>query len=168
MSNILNTLKELSVGDDALLTLSYSEGADVWHINESHVEETVGETSTADKLAALLASPVPVFGSWGDTVEGADILNEMRANGSLDDYERGDYCFEEYLRGVLADTIYDNEYSLEYSTEQYDYKRGRCEISLNVRVRAKDVAALGGNADALVSGFDVAVKTSAGTLTLNP
>jgi hypothetical protein len=28
---------------------------------------------------------------------------------------------------------------LEYSTTQYDYKRGRCDISAEVRVRAGDL-----------------------------
>ena len=167
MSNIVNTLNELNVENDALLNLSYTEGADVWHINESHVEDTVAETFTANRFAGLLASNVPVFGNWGDVVDGADILNEMRANGALDDYERGDYAFEEYISNLLAETIYDNEYSLEYSTEQYDYKRGRCDISVNVRVRAADVIALGDAADSIVSGFEVSVKTPAGTLTLN-
>ncbi len=166
MSNIVNTLNELNVGSDALLNLSYTEGADVWHINESHVEETVAETFTANKLAGLLASSVPVFGNWGEVTDGADILNEMRTNGALDDYDLEGW-FDEYLAELLATTIYDNEYSLEYSTEQYDYKRGRCDISVNVRVRAADVIALGAAADSVVSGFEVSVKTPAGTLTLN-
>jgi len=167
MSNIVNTLKELNVGNDALLSLSYTEGADVWHINESHVEETVAETETASMLGGILASGVPVFGNWGEVSDGGDILNEMRANGALDDYERGEEYFEEYITEKLQETIYDNEYSLEYSTEQYDYKRGRCDISVNVRVRAADVVALATGADSFVSGFEVSVKTPAGTLTLN-
>ena len=172
MGNFVNKLRELGVQDNDYVTLTYTEGADVWHINESHVEETIGETETAGMLAGLLATGVPVYSNWGDPSEGGDILNEMRANDALDDYERGDECFDEYLTEVLATTVYENEYSLEYSTQQYDYKRGRCEISTTVRVRAGDLYSLDGDTtsfvtvDSIVSGFETSVETDNGTLTL--
>ena len=68
MSDIVNTLRELNVSEDDVVTLSYSEGADVWHINESHVQESVGETGTASMLAGLLVSPVPVYTSQRNSV----------------------------------------------------------------------------------------------------
>ena len=75
MSDIVNTLRELNVSEDAIVTLSYSEGADVWHINESHVQESVGETSTANMLAGLLASPVPVYSGYGEVSEGNEVCH---------------------------------------------------------------------------------------------
>ena len=168
MSDIVNKLRELNVSDEDYVTLSYSEGADVWHINESHVEEAVSETNTASMLGNLLASGVTV----SDTYSNGDILDEMRSNGLLEDYER-EGGFEDYLTEQLVSTIYDGEYSLEYSTEQYDYKRGRCDISTTVRVMAADLYKFDDNessfmsADSVVSGFNVSVQTPAGTLTLN-
>jgi len=168
MSDIVNKLRELNVSDENYVTLSYTEGTDVWHINESHVEEAVSETSTASMLGSLLASGVTV----SDTYSEGDILAEMRCNGLLEDYER-EGGFEDYLTEQLVSTIYDGEYSLEYSTEQYDYKRGRCDISTTVRVRAADLYEIDDNessfvsADSIVSGFEVSVQTPAGTLTLN-
>lgn len=168
MSNITNTLRELNVVDGAYVTLRYTEGADVWHINDSHVEDAVGETSTAALLAGLLASGVTV----SDTYSEGDLLGEMRSNGLLDDYDR-EGGFEDYLTEQLVSTIYDGEYSLEYSTEQYDHKRGRCDISTTVRVRAGDLYELSDDtssfvsADSVVRGFDVSVQTPAGTLTLS-
>tara|TARA_R110002110_G_scaffold84345_1_gene219117 strand:- start:134 stop:664 length:531 start_codon:yes stop_codon:yes gene_type:complete len=176
MGDFVNRLRELGVEDDSCVTLSYSEGCEVWHINESHVQESVAETETAAMVAGLLASGVPVYGSYGDPVEGSDILNEMRAQDVLDDYDRGDECFEDYLTEKLQETIYEGEYSIEYSTEQYDYKRGRCEISAEVRVLAgdlyaADVATAGRfqffEATSFVRGFSVSVKTENGTLTLD-
>jgi hypothetical protein len=176
MSDFVNRLRELGVEDDGCVTLSYSEGCDVWHINESHVEESVAETETAAMVAGLLTSGVPVYGNYGEVSDGNDILNEMRAQNVLEDYDRGDECFEEFLTEKLQETIYDGEYSIEYSTEQYDYKRGRCDISTEVRVRAGDLyaadAATAGrlqffDASSFVSGFDVSVATKNGTLTLN-
>lgn len=176
MGDFVNKLRELSVEDDACVTLSYSEGCEVWHINDSHVQESVSETETAAMIAGLLVSGVPVYSNWGEVSEGNDILNDMRSNDELEEYERGDECFEDYLTERLQSTIYDGEYALEYSTTQYDYKRGRCEISATVRVRAGDLyaaeAAESGRlqffeADSLVSGFEVSVDTPNGTLTLN-
>tara|TARA_R110000824_G_C14865730_1_gene641734 strand:+ start:66 stop:587 length:522 start_codon:yes stop_codon:yes gene_type:complete len=173
MSDIINKLRELNVNDEDYVTLNYSEGAEVWHINESHVEDAVGETSTASMLAGLLASGVAVADKYNSD---GDILVEMRSNGLLDDYERGEEYFQDYLTGKLQETIYDGEYALAYSTEQYDYKRGRCDISTEVRVQAgklyaADTATAGRfqsfTADSFVRGFDVSVKTPAGTLTLS-
>ena len=169
MSDIVDTLRELNIGTEDFVTLSYTEGCDVWHINESHVEESVAETSTASLLAGLLASGVTVADTYGEN----DILDEMRSEGLLDEYERGEEYFEEYLTEKPQETIYEGEYALHYSTEQYDYKRGRCDISTTVRVKAGDLfdydekACLAFlNADALVRGFELSVKTPAGILTL--
>ena len=176
MGDFVNRLRELGVEDDGYVTLSYSEGCEVWHINESHVQESVAETATASMLAGLLVSGVPVYSNYGKPSEGGDILNEMRASDLLDDYDRGEEYFEEYVTEKLQETIYDGEYSVEYSTEQYDYKRGRCDISTEVQVRAGDLyageAATSGRLqfftpDSFVSGFNVSVETKNGTLTLN-
>ena len=176
MGDFINKLRELGVEDDGTVTLSYSEGCEVWHINESHVQESVAETETAAMLAGLLVSGVPVYSNYGTPSEGGDILNEMRAQDVLEDYERGEEYFEEDITEKLQETIYDGEYSIEYSTEQYDYKRGRCDISTEVRVRAGDLyaadAATAGrlqffDASSFVRGFNVSVKTENGTLTLD-
>ena len=176
MSDIVNKLRELGVKDDGCVTLSYSEGCEVWHINESHVQESVAETETAAMVAGLLAGGVPVYSSYGGVSDGNDILNEMRAQDVLEDYERGEECFEDYITEKLQETIYDGEYSVEHSTEQYDYKRGRCDISTEVQVRAGDLyaaeAATAGrlqffDATSFVRGFNVSVVTKNGTLTLN-
>jgi len=176
MGDFINKLRELGVEADGTVTLSYSEGCEVWHINESHVQESVAETETAAMLAGLLVSGVPVYSSYGTPSEGGDILNEMRACDLLDDYERGEEYFEDYLTEKLQETIYDGEYSIEYSTEQYDYKRGRCDISTEVQVLAGDLYAAESastgrfqffSPDSFVSGFTVSVETKNGTLTLN-
>jgi hypothetical protein len=176
MGDFINKLRELGVEDDGCVTLSYSEGCEVWHINDGYVQESVAETSTTTLLAGLLVSGVPVYSRYANASEGNDILNEMRAQDVLEDYERGDECFEDYISEKLQETIYDGEYSVEYSTEQYDYKRGRCDISTEVKVRAGDLyaadAATAGrlqffDASSFVRGFNVSVETKNGTLTLN-
>ena len=175
MSDFSNKLRELGVEDDSFVWLSYNEGCEVWHINESHVQESVAETGTASMLGGLLASGVPVYGTYGSGEPGCDILSEMRDNDLLEDYDYEGW-FGEYLTEKLQETIYDGEYSIEYSTTQYDYKRGRCDISTEVRVRAGDLYAAensalfrfqGFDAGSFVSGFEASVQTKNGTLTLN-
>ena len=160
MSDIIRKLTELGAEETDFITLSFTDGTDVWHINESHVEETVAETSTASMLAGLLVDGVPVYS------HGAAILEDMRFNGALDNYDREGW-FDEYLTDVLTNTIYDGEYGLEYSTQQYDYKRGFCNISTEVQVQVGDLYELADLADSFVSGFDISVETENGTLTLN-
>ncbi len=175
MSDFIDKLRELNVADDDFVTLSFTEGNDVWHCTDSYVQDSVYETETAAMLAGLLSSGVPIYSTWGEATTGADILSEMRFNGLLEDYDYEGW-FEEYLTEKLQESIHEGEYSLEYSTEQYDYKRGRCDISTEIRVRVGDMFAaensddfrfMGFDAGSFVSGFDVSVATKNGTLTLS-
>jgi len=59
MSDFVNRLQEMEVSEDSYVTLSYTEGNDVWHINDGYVADSVAETATAGMLAGLLASGVP-------------------------------------------------------------------------------------------------------------
>ena len=175
MSDLVTRLRELHVDADDCLTLSYSDASEVWHCTDTYVEESVAETDTAAMLAGLLSSGVPVYSAYGSTEPGCDILNEMRDNGLLDDYDYSGWV-EEYLTEKLQETIYEGEYSLEHSTTQYDFKRGRCEISTEIRIKAGDLydmadfeneSAVGVTPASLVTGFEVSVRTNAGTLTLD-
>ena len=65
MSNVINKLRELNVSEDSFLTLSYTEGNDVWHINDGYVNDSVYETETAGYLGNLLASNIPVYSQYG-------------------------------------------------------------------------------------------------------
>ena len=160
MSDIIIKLKELNVDETTFVTLHYSDGTDVWHINESHVEETAAETGTAGQLASALTYGIPVYN------HGSAILEEMRFNGALDEYDHEGW-FKEYLTEVLINTIYDGEYGLDYSTEQYDYKRGFCNVATEVDVQVGDLYALGPEANSLVAGFEVSVPVGNGILTLS-
>lgn len=160
MSSIITTLKVLNVDEDEFIAMTYTDGTNVWHINESHVEETVAETTTAALLAAILVYGIPVY-----TSDGAAILEDLRADGHLDDYDH-EGGFEQYLEDIFVNTIYDQSY-LSYSTTHYDYKRGRCDITASVQVRVGDLYVLEDDADSFIGGFEVSVPTPGGTLTLN-
>ena len=43
MGDFIKKLRELGVESDGTVTLSYSEGCEVWHINDGHVQESVAK-----------------------------------------------------------------------------------------------------------------------------
>jgi len=161
MSNILNTLQNLEVKKDDYVYLNYEERAGVWHIEDNYVEGALRETDTPERLAALLATPgVTVLSRYNE-----DILATMRNEGLLEDYDREGW-FEEYLAEKIREEAYQHDL-LTIATERHDHKRGTCEVSANVKVRAEELFALGATADNITAGFDVLVQTEAGTLRVN-
>ena len=161
MGTINETLRELNVAEDDYVYLNYEDRADVWHISDDYIANALGETETASMLAGLLATPgVVVMSRYED-----DILDSMRSEGMLDDYDHENW-FEEYLTDKIREEAYQYDL-LTISTERHDHKRGTCEVASNVKVKAGELYALGKKADSFVSGFDVVVQTASGTLTLN-
>tara|TARA_Y100000310_G_scaffold341949_1_gene443037 strand:+ start:10733 stop:11215 length:483 start_codon:yes stop_codon:yes gene_type:complete len=159
MSDIVNTLEELNVADDNYVYLNYVDRASVWHISDDHVETALQETSTADILAGALATPgVTVLSRYDE-----DVLANIRDNGLLDDYDR-DGDFEDYLADVIRQEAYELDL-LSISVERHDHKRGTCEVASNIKVTVADLRALD-DADVFTSGWEVAIQTAAGTLTL--
>jgi len=161
MGNIIETLRELNIGEEDFVYLNYEDHASVWHISDDYIEVALNETDTAQRLAALLATPgVRVYSRYED-----DILHEMRELGLLEDYDR-EGGFEDYLTATITAEAYDHDL-LTISTERHDHKRGTCDVAANVKVRAGDLYGLGDSADSFVSAFDVVVQTMNGTLTLS-
>jgi hypothetical protein len=162
MGSIIETLKNLNIEDEAFVYLNYEDSTEVWHISDDYIETALNETNTASMLAGLLVCPgnITVLSRYDE-----DILENMRAEGMLDDYEREGW-FEEYLTDKIREEAYQYDL-LTISTERHDHKRGTCEVASNVKVRAGDLYGLGDRmADAFVAGFDLVVQTDNGLLTL--
>ena len=162
MGTIIKTLRELNVAEDDYVYLNYEESVSVWHITDDYIETALGETTTASMLAGLLVCPgnITVLSRYDE-----DILENMRAEGMLDDYEREGW-FEEYLTDKIREEAYQYDL-LTISTERHDHKRGTCEVASNVKVRAGELYGLGDRlADTFVSGFDLVIQTDNGLLTL--
>jgi hypothetical protein len=162
MGNIIEKLQQLGIADGDYVYLNYEESVSVWHITDDYIETALGETTTASMLAGLLVCPgnITVLSRYGE-----DILENMRGEGLLEDYERGGF-FEEYLTETIQEKAYEYDL-LTISTERHDHKRGTCEVASNVKVRAGELYSLGDRmADVFVAGFDVVVQTKDGLLTL--
>jgi hypothetical protein len=150
-------LTALKLEDDAYAMLSFTEGIEVWHISDTYVEDALGETDTARMLAQLLSNrDYSVYTVWE-----TNILQEMRIEGLLDDYDY-DYTFTDFVTSVIRENNYDYGW-LDTTTTQYDYKRGRCDVVARVLVRVGDIQA---NPEA-VEGWTVSVETDNGLLTLS-
>ena len=162
MGNIVETLRDLNVAEEDFVYLNYEDSAEVWHISDDYIETALGETDTASVLGVALATPgVTVLSRYDE-----DILGNMRDEGMLDEYER-DGDFEWFLTSKIQEEAYQYDL-LTISTERHDHKRGTCEVAANLKVKAGELYALGdAGANAFMSGFDVAVQTATGTLTLN-
>ena len=127
--SVVKRLQSLNLEEDAMVTLTFKEGTDVFVHNESEVEDAMNETSVINEFAALIAqSKLDARNRWN-----GNVIEHLRAQDFLDDYERGSFGFEEYLAETLSENFYDTEL-IEYSTEKYDHKRGFTTLTAQVDI----------------------------------
>ena len=156
--SIYDTLRKLNLDDSAVATLRYSEGTSVFVHNETEVETALAETSVVDSFSELIATPgLQAHDQWGNNV-----LEELRDNALLDEYER-DFTFAEFLNNAIRENFYDLDL-IEHSTEKYDYKRGFCTLTATVEVPISNLL----EAAPFLTGWEVSIRTDTGLLTLNP
>jgi len=119
-------IKALGADDETTVNFSWEEGCDVFHYNETHVETALGETNAAYELAEAITEGV--FYEKGNS-----ILDEMREDGLLDEYERGDEAFTEFVAEVIGESFYDYDW-IEQSTQRFDHKRGWTDLSMALSI----------------------------------
>ena len=155
--SIIQKIKDLNLDEDTTVSLSYSEGVDVFVHNETEVETALSETDVVTTFADLVATP----GIKAETQYGGNVLESLRSEGLLEDYAR-DFTFSEYLAETITENFYDVDL-IDYSTEKYDHKRGFTTLSADVKVSVKNLLL----AQPYLGGWTVSVPTEAGTLTLS-
>jgi len=153
--SIIENLKNLDLESGATATLTYSEGTDVFVHNETEVETALAETDVVRNFAELIATP----GLKVNTLFGTNVLQSLRDDGLLDDYERDD-TFSDYLYEVITDNFWDVDF-IESSTEKYDYKRGFCTLSTEVVVPVAQLLEL----QPYLTGWSASVRANGGMLT---
>ena len=130
MANVFENLKSLNLEEGTIVTLTYEEGADVFHFNETEIETALSQTDVVNQFAELIATPgLDARDSWSE----ASILEGLRDQGMLDDYERGSFTFSEFITEMISENFYDTEL-IDYSTEKYDHKRGFTTLTATVKV----------------------------------
>ena len=89
----------------------------------------MNETNVINEFATLIAqSKLDARNRWS-----GNILEHLRNEYYLDDYERGSFAFEEYLADILSENFYDVDL-IDYSTEKYDHKRGFTTLTAQVEI----------------------------------
>lgn len=155
--SIINKLTALNLPSDAVVSLSYSEGTDVFVHNETEIETALESTDVVTMVSELVATP----GLLVRTSYGSNVLSHFRDLDLLEEYSR-DGTFSDYLAEMINDNFYDVEV-IESSIEKYDHKRGYCSLTASFEVDLQNLL----ETQPFISGWTIQVKTPAGTLTLD-
>jgi len=156
--SVVKRLQSLNLPEDAMVTLTLEEGTDVFVHNETEVEDAINETSVIYDFASLIANTkLDARNRWS-----GNIIQHLRDNDFLEEYERGSFAFEDFLAETLTENFYDTEL-IDYSTEKYDHKRGFTTLSAQVEIPLTNFVEI----DPSVSGWTVSVETNNGTLTFD-
>ena len=148
-----NKLREMNLDASCKVTLSTEGGAEIIHYTGDDYEgETIDDTGIAYKMAELATSTY---------LPNNDLIEEMRYNGVLDDYERGSFEFEEYVAGVIRGDWY--EY-MDVNTEHYDHKRGYTNVKAAVKLTLGELLKADQEMPSLFSSWEVEVQTPMGAL----
>lgn len=155
--SIAKKLQSLNLDDDAMITLVFEEGTDVFVHNETEVEDAMSNTNVINEFASLISqSKLDARNPWS-----GNILEHLRNEDYLEDYTRNGE-FQEYLAETLTENFYDTEL-IEYSTEKYDHKRGFTTLTAKVEVPFSNFVEV----NPFVSGWTVSVETENGTLSFD-
>jgi len=130
-------IKALGATDETSVNFSWEEGCDVFHYNETHVETAMSETGAANVLAEAITEGV--FYEKGNS-----ILETMREDGLLDEYERGDEYFTSFVEEVIDSEFYNYDW-IEQSTQRFDHKRGWTDLSMTLSIPLGDLKETGYN-----------------------
>jgi len=147
----LKQLKKLGLPGKSHVTLSCSDGQDVFHYTDAdHEGDTVQETEIAAKVATLISQK-----SFDN-----ELLTRMRSWSLLEDYEIRDGTFQEFLTDTIASNWRDCGL-LDVLTEHYDHKRGFSRVTAEVDTTVEEVLNLD---ESVLSGWKLKVQLDAGSL----
>ena len=132
--SLYKKIKALGVEDDVKVNFSIEEGAEVFHFNETHIETAMSQTGFAYTLAEAITDGVLYK-------KGNHILDEMREEELLEEYERGEDDsggFTAFVSEVIENEHW-NYCWFDHSTETYDHKRGYTELSAEFDIPLADL-----------------------------
>jgi hypothetical protein len=155
--SIIEKLTNMKLPEDTTVSLTLSDGCDVFVHNESEIDTALAETSVVAGFSELVATS----GLNAQTSYGDNIVESLRDAGHLESYDRDTFGFSDHIAEAITDNFYDLEL-IDYSTEKYDYKRGFTTLTAEVQVNIQDLL----NTAPVLGGWEVRVQTADGTLTI--
>ena len=152
-----SSVLKLDFPDETKITLTYEDGADVFHANDDYYDFVYDQTGVFETAAALVTS-----GQFKNN----EVICSMREQDLLEDYERDNFTFESFVCDTMRETNWDHCF-VDGTLEQYDYKRGFYRVKFEfpttlgllkkaIESDAREVAVMG-----------VTVHTSIGDLVVN-
>ncbi len=108
-------LKSLRTAPNAMATLTYSEGTDVFLMNEDEVDTALSNTDVVEQFAELITTR----GIRATSAYGTNYMDSLRDGGFLDEYERGSFSFSEFIGETIRENFYDLDF-IESSITKYD------------------------------------------------
>ena len=152
---LIDKLREANLDNDTRIELYMEEGEDVIHCNDDYRHSVVNNSGLLDELATLTMHPAN---------RRRFLLEEMRDEGLLDEYDRGEFYFDEYVSDVIWENWFEYDW-VETETEQYDYKRGFCTARIEFDTTVGDL--IENMNDYSWSGWAGEVETGLGTLKID-
>ena len=146
----------LEFDDVTPVELKFEGGCDVIHCHDDYHDRVFEDTGVFQSFAQLVTSP-----AFKDNL----IIEVLRDSGLLDDYNRGDFDFENYVSNVVRDNMWDFEF-VNGTLEQYDYKRGFYRVKFGFPTTLGYLKQAVEAEPNTVAGLGVVVYTGVGTLTI--
>ena len=148
-------LKQMNLNGATKVVVSSEDGQEVFHYTGDDYEgETVRQTGIAGCLANLVTRK---------QLSNNSVIEQLRNDGYLDDYERGSFEFEEYVAATIAENGYELGL-LEVDTKHYDHKRGYTNVKAELEITLGELFAADKGSPYLFGGWNVAVETPMGVL----
>ncbi|MBG17674.1 MAG: hypothetical protein CMB77_04900 [Euryarchaeota archaeon] len=147
---------KLGVNPETTVSLTYEDDVDVIHYTGEAEETAVAETGTVEALVDAARSGIKFQ---------EDLIEDMRDQDHLEDYERGDFDFESYCTEKIVENFYDYYDYIECSTEQYDHKRGNTTVTATLTSTAGCLLANENGVNGL-GGWSVEFSTENGNMTI--
>jgi hypothetical protein len=153
-------ISKLEIDPSTNVRFTYSDGCDVVHYNETHHDDALEYTDVVSKLtealtqtSAFLTDCKHVLGGcidYGDLdedsipTESSLLLKGFIASGELGK------LMEKAIKAAPWDAA---DGFLDFDLEQYDHKRGYCELSTAVDTTAQEVLRLGSELEKTMQGW---------------
>jgi len=154
---LTDTFAKLDVEKNATISLMYEDDADVLHYTGDADESAVLETNTVNALVEVSRSGIRFE---------ENLVNDMRDQDHLEEYERGDFDFENYCVEMIKENFYDYHDYIECSTEKYDHKRGNTTVTATLSTTVGELLESESAVDTL-GGWKVKFSTDSGNMTID-
>lgn len=155
MSKISEKLAKLNLNNLTNVRLQLSKSQTVQHYTGDYSNAVYEKTGFINELAKVVSYP---------TIRNSNsLIDNLRMNDLLLDYERGSNSFLEYVTDILSNNRFDY---VDESLDAWDYKRGQFTISSEFEVPIDLLLKAEQNGLVLGEDWSIYVLTDAGDLEL--